>query len=284
MIELVAFYRDLSKTAVGTSPDLLKRVGQFNYVAALTLLSHSLKHWHPNDSRFVVQTDWETRLDFDNLFRTNLAPYNLMESFIIANIDYVQNNTGDLILSGADHLVCGSFAPLFSEDFDLATVTYGGDYPPGGSFSIDHRTNVINIFFMRVNHKNRERIISFLLRRYEIYKSFSQSDRVWWGDQKSLSVLLETEGILTEHFDSNRQKCDFQMMGLKIKLLPYGGDYIIGIAGKNNDWSNVEGIVHTKDTACILDFAGEMHIKAYFLDAYKKIALRNHLTNVDYLK
>ncbi|WP_438964791.1 hypothetical protein [Winogradskyella sp.] len=224
---------------------------QFNYKNALTLMKDTFDKSNP-DGNFIVQTDETTNLPFET-FRSNLNGINLMEAIVLSHLNVVSKNLGKLILVGCDHLIPGNLEKIFEDDFDIATCIIGD------TFDDQHRTNIINLVFVKnQNTKKQKQIIKFFQEQHNIFLNLPESDRLWWGDQKSLSLLLETKNIISEYYASNGKTNIFNFNKLKIKLFQYGGDQIVSS-------TNLQSI---NEKNLIIDFAGN---KINFNHVYDKI-------------
>ena len=255
MITLLPFYKELNESKV--SKKLQKRIDSttFNYRNALDLMEETFRKNNPN-GKFVVQTDLTTPLNFQT-FRTDLSGANLMESIVLSHNSAVSKNQGKLAFVGCDHLICGNLEKLFDEDFDIATCINGN------VFDEQHRTNIINLVFVNIrNTKRQKRIINFFQEQYSIFKNFEEKDKLWWGDQKSLSVLLETKNIISDYYTSNGTTNTFNFDELKIKLFKYGDGHIIS----SKNFKRKNSII--LDQNLIIDFAG---YKENFNNLYSRI-------------
>jgi hypothetical protein len=262
MNTIVPFFRNVPDKF--KENEIQSREKFFDYKKAIEYMHKTFTKFNSTPHKFIIQSDYSTYLDNKLAYRTHLDELNLMESFVVANIDFLQNNSGNIALLAADQLFCGNVDQIFSQDFDLATITYGNDYPPSGKFQPHHRTNIVNLFFVKMNDANRSLIIKFFLDRFSIYKSLPSDERLWWGDQSSVSRLLERELVLTEHFASRREKVSFNFGGIKLLLLPYGGDHVAAIGGRRNNWSEVPSQLKLKSSQVLIDFAGGEQIKKHF--------------------
>lgn len=253
MITLVPFYKILNETKI--SKKLKKRINnnnQFNYLDALDKLRSTFLKTNP-EGRFVVQTDTVTKLDFPDVFRSDLINCNLIEAIVISNLNFIKQNQGKIILVGTDHLISGSLDSIFQEDYDIATCVIGDQ------FDDTHRTNIINFMFVNSNKNNHNNIIKFFEDRKNVFNNFEERDRLWWGDQKSLSVMLETKNIISKYYESKGENNIFDYNGLKIKLFQYNDNFVGGSDSKGN-------IANEK--SLIIDFAGN---KMNFNHVYGKI-------------
>ena len=242
MITLAAFYKDLKETKL--SSKLTKRIknNKIDYRSSLDMMQQTLLKTNPT-ATFTVKTCNETQLNYANVFRTNCTRINLIESFVKCDLNFVRQHYGKTIMVGSDHLVCGDLKKFFEEDYDFATCIQNN------TFDSTHRTNVMNFMFINDRDaKTHKRLEKFFLRRYEIFKTFEEQDRLWWGDQKSLSVALNSQGHIQNFYDSNGKDNIFELNGLRIKLFRYPNSYITR--------PNREGTANI-DESIIVDFAGD---------------------------
>jgi len=251
MIMLVPFYKTLNETKM--SKKLRKRINNnhFNYLDALDKLKSTFLKTNPK-GRFVVQTDTVTKLDLSDVFRSDLTNHNLIDSIVVSNLNFIKQNQGKIILVGTDHLISGNLNNIFQEEYDIATCIIGD------KFDDTHRTNIINFMFVNCNKNNHNKIIEFFEERRTVFNNFGERDKLWWGDQKSLSVMLENKSIISDYYNLKGTKTIFDYNALKIKLFQYGRQEILSSVNLNN----------INEDNLIIDFAGN---KINFNSVYDKI-------------
>ena len=95
----------------------------------------------------------------------------------------------------------------------------------------------------------------------EIFKTLPSEDQNWFGDQKSISLLLEQESIISEYHQTKKLIQNFR--GLKLKLIPWGQQYLKVVNNQGN---------YKKDTNDVLvDFCGGEDIKKHLNNIYQNI-------------
>lgn len=255
MITLAAFYKDLNETKIAKKLNKRIKTNTIDYRDTLYKMQKTLAKTNPS-AKFIIKTCNETPLDFENVFRTSCADTNLIESFVKCDLSYVQQHYGKTVMVGSDHLICGDLNKFFEEDYDFATCMQNT------SFDESHRTNVMNFMFVNKNKNNHDKLVEFFDRRYEVFKSFPESDQLWWGDQKSLSVTLDEYGDLQNYYKSNGTSDTFNFKGLKIKLFKYPHNLII----RPNEQGN--GLLKE---SVIVDFAGAGEVKKHVNTMYQTI-------------
>ena len=219
-------------------------------------LFETLQKFNKETCEFIASTDMHTKLyDYPRIERNNLDNKLLMESVVIANNNFIQKEHGQIILLGADHLFCGNPSVLFEDQFDLGFLIVD-------IFDSTHRTNINNtIVIVNSNSNNLENIRKFFKDRMEIFKTLPSEDQNWFGDQKSISLLLEQESIISEYHQTKKLIQNFR--GLKLKLIPWGQQYLKVVNNQGN---------YKKDTNDVLvDFCGGEDIKKHLNNIYQNI-------------
>jgi len=248
MITLVPFYKKIHNVP---NKKLKHRLSFFDYEDCLKKMKETFFYHHGQENKFIVQTDYETTLKKFDTFRSNLTDLSLIESISLSNKNFIEVNQGNLVLVGADHIVCGNLNTVYEHDFDIATFIARNDFDPM------HRTNIINFLFIRCDNNNHAKINKFMQHRHQIFQSLAVDERTWWGDQKSLSLLLEEKKIISNYFNDSISTQMFD--GLKIKLFKYGEEYI------RFPHDNLTILPNT----VMIDFAGGHSVKQHFDHFYK---------------
>ena len=254
MIKIVSFYKDIDLNHEKTKK--LKQRTSFDYKECQKKLFETLQKFNKETCEFIASTDMHTKLyDYPRIERNNLDNKLLMESVVIANNNFIQKEHGQIILLGADHLFCGNPSVLFEDQFDLGFLIVD-------IFDSTHRTNINNtIVIVNSNSNNLENIRKFFKDRMEIFKTLPSEDQNWFGDQKSISLLLEQESIISEYHQTKKLIQNFR--GLKLKLIPWGQQYLKVVNNQGN---------YKKDTNDVLvDFCGGEDIKKHLNNIYQNI-------------
>jgi hypothetical protein len=244
MITLVPFYKDINLSNEGIELNQMNKI--FDYKKALYLMKNTFEKFNKN-YKFEIQTDNYTRLEFPNIFRSNLDNMNIMESVVVSNANYVQNNHGKMILVGADHLICSDVKNFFNDDFDIGIFVNG--------------CNVNNtVVLVDKNETNQKYVNEFFVERTNVYNNLDLDTKLWYGDQYSLSCMLNKHDIIKKYLDK-KTKNIFQYNNLKVKLFDYG--YLVKGVKKGGD------LKHNK-TNILIDFKGVKR-KEHFEKIYNKI-------------
>ena len=160
MIKFVPFYKDIDPTG-SHHKKLRRRLGKVDYRKNLKLLYDSFKFFNPEDS-FVVLTDNVTKLPYD-CYRSDLSNRNLMESIILADLNYVKDNIGKSVLVGADNVVVGALKNFFDEEYDLGFYCIS-------ERNQDEKLNLSNgVILINSSDRNQDKIVDFFDQRYSIY-------------------------------------------------------------------------------------------------------------------
>ena len=252
MIKLVCFYKELSSQ--DKSKKLVKRLDlkTFTYLKCLSLLKSTFYKFNPSH-QFILSTDTFSKItDLDCLIiRNDLKDLLIMEAIARANTNFILENSGKIILAGADHLICNSVEKFFEEEFDLGFWVFP-------TFDPTHRLNLsMTIVLVNKNKNNSDDINDFFEQREKICFSLEKKERQWFADQKSISLLLEQKGIVSEYHTSNKEKTIFEFGKLKIKLFPYGEKYLADVGD--------DGRLDIKEDTVMIDFPG--HRSKEYLDA-----------------
>lgn len=258
MIKFVAFYKKVG--AETKTKKITKRLGlkKFTYEKCLTYLHETFKHFNPTDE-FLIASDADTilpKLPVD-IIRDDLSTLLIMEAITRSNTNFVLKNTGKIILAGADHLICGPVKNFFQEDFDLAFWIFP-EYDP------THRISVsMTIVLVNKTDKNSKQIDDFFLQREKISFGLDRKERQWFADQKSISLLLETQGIITDYHKNAGKKTIFNFNNLKVKFFPYyEKKYLTDV--------HDDGFVKINNESILVDFPGHKS-KEYIDEVYTKI-------------
>lgn len=256
MINFAPFYKDIHASEV-THKKLKKRVGKVDYRKNLHLLHESFKMFNPSDN-FIVQTDSITDLEY-TCHRSNLSQLNLMESLIVANLNYVKDNIGKSILTGVDNIVLGSVHQFFNDEFDIGLYCLGQP-------NTDEKFNLSNgVVLVNSNTVNHDKIVHFFSERYSIYKKFDEKYRTWWGDMLSLNHLVSRKNIVSKFYESNKTKKHYDFDGLKIKIFEVNKDHY--------KWVDSNGDYNKSNDDIILDFPGDNSVKKHAEIIFKNLKL-----------
>lgn len=246
MIKFAPFYIDIDP--VGHHPKKLKRrIGNVDYRESLKLLHDSFKIFNPNNE-FIVQTDQITDLPY-SCHRSDLYRFNLMESLIVANLNFVKDHIGKNILVGADNIVLNSVDDFFQDEFDLGFYCIG-------QRNSNEKLNLSNgVVLVNSNHANHDKIVNFFNSRYLIYQDYEEQYKSWWGDMLSLNHLLERKNIIQRFYESNKSEKIYDFDGLKIKIFEIDKEHV--------KWVNGDGIYNKGEHDILLDFPGDQSVKKY---------------------
>jgi hypothetical protein len=254
MIKIVSFYKDIDLNYEKTKK--LRQRLSFDYKDCQQKLMTTLEKFNRDNCEFIVSTDNRTILkNYLRIERNNLDNKLLMESVVIANNNFIQKEHGQILLLGADHLFCGNPSVLFEDQFDLGFLIVD-------IFDSTHRTNINNtIVIVNSNSNNLKNIRKFFKDRMEMFKTLPSEDQNWFGDQKSISLLLEQQNIITAY---HKTKKEFYMFDdLKIKLIPWGKKYL-KIVDENGNYKK-------ESTDVLIDFCGKDHIKKHMTTVYQNL-------------
>ena len=246
MINFAPFYKDIDQRGI-THKKLKKRIGKVDYRKNLKILYESFKLFNPNNN-FIIQTDNTTELPY-TCNRSDLSEFNLMESLIVANLDYVKNHVGKSILVGVDNVVLNSVDTLFDEEFDLGFYCLGEK-------NDDEKFNLSNgVVLVNSNNSTHDQIVNFFNERHKIYQGYDKKYKSWWGDMLSLNHLVSRKNIIEEFYASGKQKKIYDFDGLKIKIFEVNKDYY--------KWVDSTGSYKKDDSDVILDFPGDNSVKQH---------------------
>ena len=256
MIIFAPFYKQI--TTEPLSKKLKNRIEHptFSYLESLKLLEMSFKKYN-TEHDFIVCSDLETVIDYNNIFRTDTKDLYIMEAITVANTNFVKEHTGKIVLAGADHLVRTKIDEMFSEEFDLGFWIFP-------NFDPSHRVTIsMSIVLINSHNNNKKEIENFFNQRQQICFSLDKKERHWFADQKSISLLLETQNIISDYHKFNGEQTIFKFGNLKIKLFKYGIDHIKEVIITETDEIKLD------PGGIIIDFPGHK-TKNYFYDFYKK--------------
>lgn len=263
MIKFAPFYKDINPNMYHHKK-LKRRIGNVDYRKSLQLLHDSFKLFNP-DNEFIVQTDHVTNLPY-TCHRSDLIKYNLMESLIVANLNFVKDNIGKSVLVGADHIVLNSIGNFFNEEFDLGFFC-------SGQKNENEKLNLSNVVVL-VNscNNNHDKIVNFFNERHLIYKGYEEQYKSWWGDMLSLNHLLSRKNIISEFYESKKTKKIYDFDGLKIKIFEIEKDYV--------KWVNGDGIYNSGEQDILLDFPGDQSVKKYMETIFNDIKNKKIIYNI----
>ena len=256
IIKVVSFYKDISFEQEKAKK--LKQRMSFDYKQCQKKLFETLEKFNEGNCEFIVSTDAFTKLDdYPRIDRNDLNGKLLMESVAIANYNFIEKEQGKIILLGADHLFCANPEIIFKDDFDIALLIVD-------SFDINHYTNINNtIVVVNSNETNINEIRRFFYDRLNLCLQLPLKERRWYADQKSLSLLLEEENIISEYHKTKKTIHNFR--GLKLKLIPWGRKYLKLVDNQGNYQK------HSEDF--LIDFCGREDIKKYLDTTYENIMM-----------
>jgi hypothetical protein len=229
MIILAPFYKDITASQESIEVQEMSKV--FDYRHNLTRFKNTFMIENSHH-KFEICTDSKTKLKFDHVFRTDLTDLNLMESFCVSNLEFVKHREEKLVLCGADHLVNGKLETLFEDDFDIGLAVAG-------------KPTRINNTIVLVNNRNRSGVIKFFENRLNVFYNLTKDEKIWYGDQLSYQRILENAGIFNP--DKGSPSGLFNVGELKIKLFPYGGNYVKGFK---------KSLMPVNQNPIIVDFKG----------------------------
>lgn len=255
MITFAPFYKDLSSSTEVMSLELKERVDSFDYINAIERLRDTFYAFNSSDYKFVVQTDEFTDTRGIDSFRTDLSDVPLMGAIVKSNTNFVKNNIGKLILTGADHLICGNVEEFFKDDFDMC-------------FFVHPKKRYVRNSVVLVNStpSNIDKIYDFFCKREDFYHLASEEEKKWGADMYSINRALEDKEIISKYFsDKNNHLFDYN--GLKVKILDYDGSkYVKPLKTSGNLTINSMDIV--------IDIKGGNYRKKFFMKAYGEIMRR----------
>lgn len=241
MTILAAFYKKISQSS---NPNLTQ---DFDYAAALCSLEKTFKKYNPK-GKFILATDTVTniKLEFGEVFRTNLDSCNIMESLVLSNLDIIKQLEGKIILCGADHLITGNLDNFFKEEFDIGILWNGG---------------IVNNTVVVVNTElgNKEKIVSFFQERTNAFYELSLLEKSWLGDQLSIQSVLEKNYQIPRL--SPGESALHESCGLKFKFFNYSEEFVFGVKKSSAGYSK---------TAIFLDFKGNSR-KRWFTNIAQEI-------------
>jgi len=257
LIKVVSFYKDISLDYEKAKK--LKQRMLFNYKDSQKKLFATFQKFSNKNCEFIVSTDNYTILDnYPKIERNNLDEKLLMESVAIANNNFIQKEIGKIIFLGVDHLFCGNPEKIFTNNFDIALLVVD-------VFDETHCTNINNtLVAVNANENNILKIRKFFKDRLDICLSLPLKERRWYADQKSLSLLLEREGIITQY---HKTKNTFYIYdNLKIKLIPWGDKYLKIVNSAGEYKKDVDDV--------IIDFCGGDNVKQHFESIFQTIMVK----------
>lgn len=255
-IQTVAFYKDTSKEDKSKKLSQRLNLNIFSYEKCLAYLKESYDY-HNKDNCFIVATDLSTNVGNYNYFRSEIDDLLIMKAITKSNTEFIINSTGKLVMIGADHLFCGPVDRMFDDDFDIAF------WMTHRAFEPTHRLNLsMTMFLVNKDISNCEKINDFFTLRESICFSLPVNEQKWFADQKSLSLLLEKEGIVSDYFKNERKKTIYNFMGLKVKLFTYGEHYMAAVTD--------DGKLDLKKDTVLVDFPGQ-YSKEYLNRIYNQL-------------
>lgn len=253
MIKIVSFYKDINLEHEKIKK--LKVRTSFDYKSCQKKLFETLKKINTS-YEFIISTDNSTCLEpYTKIERNSLDNKLLMEAVAISNNNFIQKESGKIILLGADHLFCGDPKILFDEEFDIALLIVD-------QFDQTHCTNINNtLIVINSNKQNINSIRQFFKDRLEICLNLPLNERSWFADQKSLSLLLEKESIISNYHKN--KNTFFMFKDLKIKLIPWGRKYLKIVDKLGNYKQDPDDV--------LIDFCGDYTIKKNLQKIYQQI-------------
>lgn len=258
MIKFVSFYKKVGEESKSKKITRRLNLRNFTYEKCLELLYKTFNKFNPNHA-FIIATDQKTEIPKlpVTVVRDNLSNLLIMEAITRSNTNFILNNSGKIVLAGADHLICGSIENLFDEDFDLGFWIFP-DYDPSHRISVS-----MTIVLVNKNENNSVEIDNFFKERDKISFGLDRKERQWFADQKSISMLLETKGLITEYHKNKDIKNIFNFGNLKVKFFPY---YEKKYLSDVHD----DGYFEINPETVLIDFPG--HSSKEFIDiVYQKI-------------
>ena len=254
MIKIVSFYKDI--VLEQEKAKKLKQRMSFNYKECQKKLFETLQKFNKGTCEFIASTEMHTKLHtYPRIERNNLDGKLLMEAVAIANDNFMQKEQGKIIFLGADHLFCADPSIIFKDEFDIALLIVD-------SFDSNHYTNINNtIVVVNSNKTNIKGIRKFFKDRLDICLQLPLQERRWYADQKSLSLLLEQENIISEYHKTKKTIYNFR--GLKLKLIPWGSRYLKVV--------NSQGTYQKASDDVLVDFCGKEDVKKHLNNIYQSI-------------
>jgi hypothetical protein len=255
MITFAPFYKNLKKSSENMSTELRERVNFFDYMDAIEKLKNTFYAYNSKDHKFVIQTDEFTETNGIDCFRSNLSDVPLMGAIVKANTNFVKNHMGKLILTGADHLICGSVEAFFKDEFDLC-------------FFVHPKKRYVrnSVVLVNSNENNKDRIDKFFQTREEFYYKSTEEEKKWGADMYSINRALESKGLITKYFE-NKNNHFFDYDGLKVKIMDYDGSAYV----KPLD---ATGRLVVKSLDIVIDVKGGAYRKRFFTKAYEELMRR----------
>jgi hypothetical protein len=255
MITFAPFFKDLKNSKESMSTELKERVDFFDYMNAISKLKDSFYEYNSKKYKFVVQTDDHTDTRGIDAFRTDLSTVPLMGAIVKSNTNFVNKNQGKLILTGADHLICGNVDKFFDEDFDL------------GFFVHPKKKYVRNsVVLVNSNDANKERIDEFFQRREDFYHASTDEEKKWGADMYSITSALQEKNIIEKYF-SDKSNHFFDYNGLKVRVLDYDGKKYIKALSLDKRM-----VVGADDI--LIDVKGGAYRKKFFMNAFNQLMVR----------
>lgn len=178
------------------------------YHKLIELMFRSAKLFHPHCQRVMLS---DTDSDFGYLdssidvFRSELQPdAPMMYSRLASQINYVRSHgtTTNLITLDSDILINGDIDSLFEEDFDIALTYRAREDMP------------INWGVMFISHRHPDKVVQFLEKILEVYKTTYFDSDIFWCDQFALMDVIGTDRFFQREADW------LEIEGVKIKLIP----------------------------------------------------------------
>lgn len=252
MITFAPFYKNLKNSPEAMSSELKERVDSFDYINAIERLRDTFYAYNSSDHKFVVQTDELTDTRGIDSFRTDLSDVPLMGAIVKANTNFVLNNTGKLILTGADHLICGNVDIFFKDSFDLC-------------FFVHPKKRYVrnSVVLVNSNPDNKEGINEFFRRREDFYHLATDEEKKWGADMYSITRALEEKGLITKYFN-DKSNHFFDYNGLKVKILDYDGlKYVKPLSA--------DGRLVVNKLDIVIDVKGGNYRKRFFMKAYEEL-------------
>lgn len=212
------FYKKLETS---DNHEIEKRIERINWVDNILMMKNSFYKFNHRSYKFVMQTDLHTAIQGVATHRTDHGDLNLMASIVRSNTDFVLSHCDKMVLVGADHLIVGDVADFFREEFDI------------GLFINVTRDSINNtVILVNKNEENGGLVDEFFIQREKTYNELDLDTRQWGGDQKSITLLLEKNRIISEYMNTNRR--DFLLNGLKIKLYEYNVHFLYAVNSENH--------------------------------------------------
>jgi len=258
MIKFISFYKSVGSES--KSKKLIRRnnLKTFSYTKCLEYLYETFTKFNP-DHQYLIATDKHTHLPElpVEVVRDDLSKMPMMEAITRSNTNFVLNNIGKIVLAGADHLICGPIENFFDDDFDLGFWIFPG-------FDPSHRISVsMTIVLINKTAENASEIDNFFKRRDKICFSLEKRERQWFADQKSISLLLEEENIISKYHEKNGEQSIWKFGNLKVKFFPYYEKKYLTDVGD-------DGFVKINPESILVDFPGHKS-KEHIDKVYKMI-------------